>query len=173
MFEAFRDPAARQRIPSPVSAQTFASAKLDWDERLGDGHREWWRLFRDLLALRRRHVTPLLDPPDNPRRSDLQIANPALGNPRRSDLQIANPSELQMLNERTFRVTWHLAHGTRYSLLANLSDAALQDVAPPAGACIYVSPDGPAPVPGATHTLGPWCVEFRCEPAGADTGAQP
>ncbi len=55
-FPEFQDPAMRDRIPDPLAASTFESAKLDWsamDQRL-------LSLYRDLIAVRRKHVVPLL-----------------------------------------------------------------------------------------------------------------
>ena len=55
-FPEFQDPAMRDRIPDPLAASTFESAKLDWsamDQRL-------LSLYRDLIAARREHVVPLL-----------------------------------------------------------------------------------------------------------------
>jgi maltooligosyltrehalose trehalohydrolase len=59
-FAAFRDPAARARIPDPNDAATFAASKLHWEERDRPRHRERLRLATTLLALRRRHLVPRL-----------------------------------------------------------------------------------------------------------------
>jgi maltooligosyltrehalose trehalohydrolase len=52
-FAAFRDPAARERIPDPQAAETFAASRLSWDEREREPHRGILALYRQLLALRR------------------------------------------------------------------------------------------------------------------------
>ncbi len=52
-WEAFRDPASRQRIPDPQDPATFARSRLDWTERDREPHASTLRLHRALLALRR------------------------------------------------------------------------------------------------------------------------
>ncbi|HEX7037485.1 MAG TPA: malto-oligosyltrehalose trehalohydrolase [Pseudomonadales bacterium] len=136
-FDAFRDPAARERIPNPVREETFASARLDWNERLAGAHGDWWRLCHDLLALRRLRVAPRLEH--------------APGGPARA----------VTLGEQALQVSWVLAGGVRYTLLANLSDAPLAGVRVPGGECLYGSPDG-----GDEHTLAPWSVRFYLEASG-------
>ena len=53
-FSEFRDPQTRQRIPSPQTAETFESSRLDWDERDREPHRGVWQLYRRCLYLRAR-----------------------------------------------------------------------------------------------------------------------
>src|SRR5690606_20052284 len=139
-FEAFRDREARQHIPDPVLAETFAAARLNWGERLAGEHAVWWNLFRDLLALRRRHVVPLLAPA-------------APGTEGTGAARTA--AEIRQHGERTFQVRWHLHGGTCYSLLANLGDQPAGTVAdPPPGELLYATP-GPGGVP-ASGPPGPW-----------------
>jgi malto-oligosyltrehalose trehalohydrolase len=59
-FARFADPAARDSIPDPNDAATFAHSKLDWSERQRSPHREWLAFVQQLLALRARHLRPLL-----------------------------------------------------------------------------------------------------------------
>jgi maltooligosyltrehalose trehalohydrolase len=47
-------------IPDPLDERTFRSAKLDWTERDGEPGRRRLALVRELLAVRRRKVVPLL-----------------------------------------------------------------------------------------------------------------
>jgi malto-oligosyltrehalose trehalohydrolase len=58
----FKEAFARlgDRIPDPLDERTFCSAKLDWDERDGSAGRRRLGLVRDLLAVRRRSIVPLL-----------------------------------------------------------------------------------------------------------------
>jgi maltooligosyltrehalose trehalohydrolase len=58
-FEAFRDPAAREAIPDPNAAGTFAASKLRWHERDAPPHAERLALVRLLLQVRRA-MTPLI-----------------------------------------------------------------------------------------------------------------
>ncbi|WP_428980965.1 malto-oligosyltrehalose trehalohydrolase [Lichenibacterium dinghuense] len=55
-FPAFRDEAARDRIPDPTAEATFLSAKLDWDEVDTDALGR----TRALLARRQAEVAPLV-----------------------------------------------------------------------------------------------------------------
>ncbi len=52
-FDAFADPALRERIPDPQAESTFESSKLRWQERDHEPHRRVLALYRDALALRR------------------------------------------------------------------------------------------------------------------------
>jgi maltooligosyltrehalose trehalohydrolase len=61
-FAAFADDAARARLPDPGKEETFTASKLDWAERERPPHRERLALIAGLLALRLRHLTPLLAP---------------------------------------------------------------------------------------------------------------
>lgn len=42
------------RMPDPQRPETFASAKLNWEERDRENHRRIWKLYRDCLQLRSR-----------------------------------------------------------------------------------------------------------------------
>lgn len=57
---AFADPAARERIPDPNAIETFAASRLDWSERERAPHAQWLAFHRELLALRRQRIVPLL-----------------------------------------------------------------------------------------------------------------
>jgi len=59
-FAAFRDEAARLRIPDPNAEATFAASRLHWQERELPPHREQLALIRDLLALRHRYLVARL-----------------------------------------------------------------------------------------------------------------
>ncbi|MEO6871030.1 MAG: malto-oligosyltrehalose trehalohydrolase [Chthoniobacterales bacterium] len=52
-FEAFRDPAMRAQIPDPQAAETFLRSKLRWDELEAAAHAGVFRLYSELLRLRR------------------------------------------------------------------------------------------------------------------------
>jgi len=66
-FPEFRDEAARARIPDPLAEATFLSAKLDWPVLAEQGPASMLNLYRDLIALRRQHIVPLLAHSDRPR----------------------------------------------------------------------------------------------------------
>jgi maltooligosyltrehalose trehalohydrolase len=141
-FAAFRDPAARARIPDPTSAETFESAKLRWEERLQGDHGDWWRLHADLLDVRRRILAPLL-----------------------ADLEGRNSGRL--LGDRGLAVTWELKGGARYHLRANLSDAAIEMADVPPGELVYATADRSA-VAAEPGTMAPWSVLFTLERATSD-----
>jgi maltooligosyltrehalose trehalohydrolase len=59
-FAVFADDSACALIPDPNAESTFHASKLRWDECERSPHRERLALVRELLALRRRYLTPLL-----------------------------------------------------------------------------------------------------------------
>jgi malto-oligosyltrehalose trehalohydrolase len=91
----FADAYARlgDEIPDPLDPATFRSAKLDWRERDGEAGRRRLGLVRELLAVRRRKVMPLLaaitfDPEATRREAPLVRA--AWGHPDARLLLLAN-----------------------------------------------------------------------------------
>jgi malto-oligosyltrehalose trehalohydrolase len=54
-FAAFRDPAARERIPDPLAGATFTQCVLRWDEIDED----WLAFCKDLLSARRKGIFAL------------------------------------------------------------------------------------------------------------------
>jgi maltooligosyltrehalose trehalohydrolase len=54
-FPAFSDPAQREKIPDPNALSTFDACRIDFAVS-----NAWRDLYRDLLALRRQHITPTL-----------------------------------------------------------------------------------------------------------------
>ena len=59
-FAAFADGTAGAPIPDPNAESTFLASKLRWEEREHPPHRERLATVRELLALRRRCLVPLL-----------------------------------------------------------------------------------------------------------------
>jgi malto-oligosyltrehalose trehalohydrolase len=74
-FAAFRDPEQRARIPDPLSEDTFIRSKLDWDCLSRSDHAQVLEWYRALLAVRQRHIVPLL--PDIERGGRYRIIGPA------------------------------------------------------------------------------------------------
>ncbi|HLZ64649.1 MAG TPA: malto-oligosyltrehalose trehalohydrolase [Aliidongia sp.] len=95
-FPEFRDEAGRAHIPDPLSEATFLSAKLDWAALHEPAAAEMLGFYRELLTLRRRHITPLLT--DSPR-------------PR---------GQFVRLGAGGLEVRWRL-NGAEMTMLANLS----------------------------------------------------
>jgi maltooligosyltrehalose trehalohydrolase len=52
-FAAFRDPDARARIPDPQRMETFWTSKLNWNEQRDELPKLTFRLYQELLRLRR------------------------------------------------------------------------------------------------------------------------
>jgi maltooligosyltrehalose trehalohydrolase len=119
-FPAFRDPAARSRIPDPCAAETFASAVLDWKLLQRPPHRDWLRFYTHLLELRRREIVPLL-----------------------SDMA-GNAGGWRALGERALAVEWRLGAESRLSLFANFGTASVRLADPPGGRLIYATGAPPA-----------------------------
>ena len=59
-FPEFQDPAMRQRIPDPMAEETFASAKLDWEDIERVPHSGWLDWYRRVLAIRHAEIVPRL-----------------------------------------------------------------------------------------------------------------
>jgi len=59
-FPEFQDEALRERIPDPLAASTFESAKLDWRDLDRPEHGEWLDFYKKLLAIRHSSVVPML-----------------------------------------------------------------------------------------------------------------
>jgi 1,4-alpha-glucan branching enzyme/maltooligosyltrehalose trehalohydrolase len=51
-FAAFRDPAARERIPDPLAESTFRQCVLRWDEM----DQEWLSFHKTLLGIRQKEI---------------------------------------------------------------------------------------------------------------------
>ncbi|MGZ5007392.1 MAG: malto-oligosyltrehalose trehalohydrolase [Methylobacter sp.] len=59
-FPQFSDTAARLKIPLPNAVQTYRTAKLDWAEAQRQPHQQWLVYHKELLRLRRCHISPRL-----------------------------------------------------------------------------------------------------------------
>ncbi len=59
-FPEFQDPAMRERIPDPMAEETFASAKLDWEDIERAPHSGWLDWYRRVLAIRHAEIVPRL-----------------------------------------------------------------------------------------------------------------
>lgn len=130
-FPEFSDIAQRDRIPDPVSAATFLSAKLDWTAADEAGHRRLLAFHRDLLERRRARIVPLL-----------KGASAA-----QATFAVEVPGGIH--------VQWRFGGGRRLTLVANLATTPLIPAPWPLdGVCLYQSHD-------ATGGLPPWFVAFH------------
>ena len=117
-FERFRNPAVQATIPDPNDPATFAASKLDWSQVDRGLHAEWLALYRELLALRHRHIVPRLS-------------------------GMRSGGSFALIGDELLRVDWTLGDGTRLHLVANFSSTPCGSIDVPAGEVLYVS-DMPA-----------------------------
>jgi malto-oligosyltrehalose trehalohydrolase len=134
-FGRFRDPSAREAIPDPNAPATFANSKLDWDEARTPEGEAWRSFYRRCLAIRHRHVVPLLR-------------------------GLREGGSFAVDAEALIRVNWTTESGVRLHLVANLS-AAPATTTMPRGEVIYASGDVPAP--GTSGVVAPGAVSFVVE----------
>ena len=106
-FAAFRDEAARERIPDPNAPSTFEASKLRWEERDAPGHAERLALIARLLELRRLHLVA-------------GLAAQRRGGSYRCDGGL-------------IRIEWPLGDGSPWHMLANLGDAQARSGPAPEG----------------------------------------
>jgi maltooligosyltrehalose trehalohydrolase len=136
-FARFRDEAEWQRVPDPCAEATFASAKLDWGV-VGDAPQAAWLDYtRQLLAIRRRDIVPLIP----------QVI-------RGRCAGLAKPGRLA--------VEWTLRDGSALHLVANLSEQHAPAVSGPAGRLLFCThPVAEAGISG--EELPPWSVTWLLE----------
>jgi maltooligosyltrehalose trehalohydrolase len=110
-FAAFADEAARAAIPDPNAEVSFARSKLRWAERDEPAHGARLAFIGELLALRRRRLTPLLPGQRH-------------GGTYRVDRGV-------------LQVEWPLGPGVRWRLTANLSREVARVDALPGDEVVY------------------------------------
>jgi malto-oligosyltrehalose trehalohydrolase len=59
-FPEFQDPAMRERIPDATAPETFASAKIAWDDVTREPHAGWLDWYRRVLTVRHAEIVPFL-----------------------------------------------------------------------------------------------------------------
>jgi malto-oligosyltrehalose trehalohydrolase len=111
-FPEFHDPAARAKIPDPTAEATFLSAKLAWSDPTEEPHAAALKWHRDILAVRRRTIAPLL---------------PA----------IRRGGSFQVMGDAAVTVRWDAAAAGALTLDANLSGSIARGFAAPAGQVIW------------------------------------
>jgi maltooligosyltrehalose trehalohydrolase len=137
-FTAFSKSDATSRIPSPVSEETFKSAKLKWDETKQPGHDEWLSLHRTLLHIRQHEIVPRLH--------DLYCAH----------------AGYEMISTHCISAHWKLGDGVLLQLTANLSGEDETVTVKPRGKVIYASSDNVLDRISAGK-LPPWSVIWLLE----------
>jgi malto-oligosyltrehalose trehalohydrolase len=142
-FPEFRDRKMRERIPDPMAEETFASAKLRWDDIEQMPHAEWLDWYRRILAVRRAEIVPHL-------------------------AEIRTGGRYEVLGAGAVLVRWTLGASRMLVLAANLAAGPATGFPAKAGRVLWQ--EGEA---GADDTLGPWAVRWsvvetlRDKPAAA------
>lgn len=132
-WPAFRDTAARAKIPDPQDPRTMRASTLRWDEREHETHAATLAFHRELLALRRELIVP-------------RLAKEAHG----ERYEVFEPGGL--------RVAWRFADGSGLVLLANLSARRVRIPGTRPGARIFAI--GSVADETDRATLGPWSVAW-------------
>lgn len=129
-FPGFDDPAQRHRIPDPCAEAAFESCVLDWSENATSHYADSLRFHKELLALRRKEIVPMLH---------RLVPGRAAADERNGAL----------------RVRWVMDEGALL-LLANLSETTAGGQTVPEGRCIYVTPGAWESL--AAGSLPPWSI---------------
>ncbi|MET4699454.1 maltooligosyltrehalose trehalohydrolase [Constrictibacter sp. MBR-5] len=139
-FPQFADPVARAHIPDPNDPSTFATSKLDWDERATDPHDGRLAHVKELLRLRRDRIVPLL-----------RGAN--------ADGQGGGSFSVEGMNG--LQVSWRLPGGA-LTLTANLSpdEWSRSSPADDPGELLYESRPGTADALSGGRPVAPWSVAW-------------
>jgi malto-oligosyltrehalose trehalohydrolase len=134
-FPEFQDPAMRQRIPDPMAEETFASAKLDWEEIERTPHSGWLDWYRRVLATRRAEIVPRLT-------------------------AIRAGGRYEVLGDGAVVVSWQLGGGDTLMLAANLAQTPASGFPAEPGRVLWQ--EGAAGEDGA---FGAWAVRWSVEQA--------
>jgi 1,4-alpha-glucan branching enzyme len=134
-FPEFAEAAARERIPDPGAADTFARAVLDWSRAEHDVHRQWRAFAQELLTVRRREIVP-------------RLAEIRGGGAR-----------CRLSGDQGLVVRWPLDEGGALALLANLGPRGERLEAAPAGRLLHVTGGLHA------AQIAPWSVAWYLEGA--------
>jgi 1,4-alpha-glucan branching enzyme len=136
-FAKFSDPEVRAKIPDPNAESTFTRSKLDWTALSHPEHESWLRFYREMLALRRRAIVPLL-----------------------CEL-IPGTGVFHTLGCLGLSVEWELNNGSKLNLVANLGDSDIPVQLTSATQIIYSS----SAISSAADRLilEPWTVCWRLE----------
>ena len=131
-FPEFRDETARERIPDPTAAATFAMSRLDWAEAAQPEHAGWLARYRGLIEIRQREIVPRL------------AGMPSFA------------GSWRVLGPRSLVVEWWLGDRSRLLLMANFSGSAMPSPPEASGATLLYSSAAPeAPVSASFFLLPP------------------
>jgi len=132
-FPEFRDSAMRERIPDPMSEQTFASAKLGWDDIARAPHAGSLQWYRRVLAIRHAEIVPRL-------------------------AAIRAGGRYEVLGEGAVLVRWQLGGGEMLTLAANLNATPASGFPVEPGRVLWQEGEN-----GHDGVLGPWAVRWSVE----------
>ncbi|MBV8937963.1 MAG: 4-alpha-glucanotransferase, partial [Alphaproteobacteria bacterium] len=132
-FPEFQNPAMRDRIPDPQADQTFASAKLQWQDLAREPHSRWLDWHRRLLSVRHAEIMPRL-------------------------AEIRASGDYEVLGDGAVLVRWVLGAGGRLTLAANLVATAATGFPAESGRVIWQ--EGESDEKGK---FGPWTVRWSIE----------
>ena len=133
-FPEFQDAARREKIPDPQAAETFASAKLDWDETAAPEHLALLEWYRRILARRRESIVPLAG-------------------------RIHQGGTYRVLADGAVVVRWRVEGGSELVLAANLSGVCAGEFPPAEGTLLWEEGEGLE----NERTLRPWTVRWWVE----------
>ncbi|WP_084196981.1 malto-oligosyltrehalose trehalohydrolase [Solimonas soli] len=135
-FAAFADAAQRERIPDPNAASTYLHSVPDAGEAACAEHAAWLGYYGELLALRRRHLTPYLPQ--------------------------ARGGRTQLFGRRGVLAQWTLGTGRALSIAAQWDAGEAPLPMLPPGRLLFCSREGAL----SEATLrGPCCCVFLDEPS--------
>lgn len=106
-FPEFADPQAAQRIPDPQDPAVFGRTVIDWRESGRGEAADWERFYGRYLTVRHRELVPRLKHMPGDR------------------------ADWRRLGERALEARWVLGDDSRYCLIANLGDEAVDSGRPP------------------------------------------
>ena len=132
-FPEFQDPKTRERIPDPTAEETFASAKLGWEDIAREPHVSWFDWYRRVLATRHADIVPSLP-------------------------VIRKAGDYEALGEGAVIVRWQLGERDVLMLDANLAGKPTSGF--PRGSGRVLWQEGEA---GADGTFGPWTVRWSID----------
>lgn len=142
-FPTFRDPAILQRIPDATAEETFAAAKLAWDDVLSEPHADWLDWYRSVLATRHAEVVPRLP-------------------------HIRSGGHYFVIADGAVVVRWSVGATEELMLAANLSDATVPGFPLARGRVFWREAD-----PGHTQgQFGPWAVRWSLSEIAAGAACQ-
>ncbi|MDR9500854.1 MAG: malto-oligosyltrehalose trehalohydrolase [Desulfurivibrionaceae bacterium] len=141
-FPEFSSAESRERIPDPCAAETFLSARLDWQGLSSAKGTEWYGYYGRLLGLRHQEIMPRL-----------------------AALQ-AGENQWQARGKSGLMVCWPLQGGESLQLFANLGPHPCAEINLPALPLLFATHD--LAEIDKEKTLPPWSVFWFLAPGPAE-----